>query len=91
MPFNPKGDKDARQFQAAAYCEKGCVYLPHPSGEFLWLKDFEDEIFKQPSAAFRDQADAFAQLIIYLRTYLSEGWRARTGNTLQGINLEGVL
>lgn len=89
--FNPKGDKDARQFQAASFCEKGCVYLPHPSEKFPWLKDFEDELFMTPSSAFRDQSDAFAQGIIYLRSYLSEGWRSRTGNQLEAITLEGVL
>lgn len=91
IPFTPKGDKDARQYQAASFCEKGCVYLPHPSEQFLWLKDFEDELFKQPSAAFRDQADAFSQLVLYLRSYLSEGWRSRTNNQLSVANLEGVF
>lgn len=91
IPFSPKGDKDARQFQAASYCEKGCILFPTPSDKFPWLFDFESELFKQPSAAFRDQADAFSQMILYLRAYLSEGWRARTGNEIQGINLEGVL
>lgn len=91
MPFMPKGDKDARQYQASSFCEKGCVLLPHPSEKFPWLLDFEDELFKQPSATFRDQADAFSQLILYLRSYLSEGWRARTGNELETVNLEGVL
>ena len=91
VPFQPKGDKDARQYQAASYCEKGCVYLPEPSEDFPWLKDFEDEIFKQPSAAFRDQADAFAQLILYCRVDLSTGWRARTNNQLEQLNLDGVL
>jgi predicted phage terminase large subunit-like protein len=91
IPFTPKGDKDARQYQSASFCEKGCVLLPHPSGKFLWLKDFEDELFKQPSAAFRDQADAFSQLILYLRSYLSEGWRARTHNLLEAPSIEGAL
>ncbi len=91
IPFTPKGDKNARQYQAASYCEKHCVLFPFPSEEFPWLKDFEDELFKQPSAAFRDQADAFTQLVLYLRAYLSEGWRARTGNQFQDVDLEGVL
>lgn len=91
VAFTPKGDKDARQFQAASWCEKSCIILPHPSLEFRWLVDFEDELFKQPSAAFRDQADAFSQLVIYLRSYLSEGWRARTGNVLPIPELDGVL
>jgi predicted phage terminase large subunit-like protein len=91
MPFTPKGDKDARQFQAALWCDKGCIHLPHPSPDFPWLFDFEDELFKQPSAAFRDQADAFSQLVIYLRNFLSDGWRARSGNVLAQTNFDGVI
>lgn len=89
--FNPRGDKDARQFQAASYCELGCVLFPHPSPDYPWLLDFEEEIFTTPSSPFRDQADALSQLILYLRSYLSEGWRARTENQLQIPTLEGVL
>lgn len=91
FPFTPKGDKDARQFQAASYCEKGCVYFPHPSEKFGWLKEFEDEIFMTPSSAFRDQSDMFAQMILYLRSYLSAGWQSRTGNERELMQIQGVL
>jgi predicted phage terminase large subunit-like protein len=91
VPFTPKGDKEARAFQAATWAEKGCIDLPHPSHEFLWLKDFEDELFKFPSSAYRDQVDAFSQLVLYLRNYLASGWQARTGNDRTMPILEGVL
>jgi predicted phage terminase large subunit-like protein len=90
-PFNPKGDKEARAFQAAVWAERGCISLPYPSSNFLWLKDFEDEIFKFPSSAYRDQVDALSQLILYLRNYLALCWQARTSNQRQETSLEGVL
>lgn len=90
-PFQPKGDKEARAFQAATWAERGCISLPYPSSDFLWLKDFEDEIFKFPSSAYRDQVDAFSQLVLYLRNYLAQGWQARSGNQRTMPSLEGVL
>ena len=89
--FNPKGDKTARAFQASQWCENGSAFLPHPSNEFEWLLDFEDEIFKFPSSSFRDQSDAFSQLILYLKNYLSQGWRARTSNQIKRPVINGVL
>lgn len=91
QPFNPKGTKEARQYQAATFCEKGCVYLPHPSLQYPWLPDFEEEIFTVPSSPYKDQADAFSQLIWYLRSFLNLGWQSRTSNQRQPIKLEGVF
>lgn len=91
VSFNPKGTKEARQYQAASFCEKGCVYLPYPSLNLKWLPDFEEEIFTVPSSPYKDQADAFSQLVWYLRMFLSLGWQARTNNQRQPVKLEGVL
>jgi predicted phage terminase large subunit-like protein len=91
MAFNPKGAKDARQYQAASFCEKGCVLLPYPSLDLPWLPDFEEEIFSVPGSPYKDQADAFSQLIWYLRIFLTLGWQARTSNQRKPIQLEGVF
>ena len=79
VPFQPIGDKDQRANQAAVWCRNDCVLLPEPSDQVPWLLEFEDELFGVPASVFRDQADAFAQLVIYTENYLSEGWRARGG------------
>jgi hypothetical protein len=39
----------------------------------------EDKAFAIPSATYRDQADAFAQLIIYCENLLASGYHARGG------------
>jgi predicted phage terminase large subunit-like protein len=82
VPFQPVGDKDMRANQAAVWCKNDCVLLPEPSDEVLWLADFEDELFAIPSSQYRDQGDAFAQLVIYTENLLAEGWRARGGATV---------
>lgn len=79
VPFQPVGDKDTRANQAAVWCKNDCVLLPEPSEQVPWLADFEDELFAIPTSTFRDQADAFAQLIIYTENVLAEGWHARGG------------
>lgn len=85
VAFQPSGDKDQRANQGAVWCRNGCVLIPHPSPEAPWLHDFETELFSFPGSAFKDQVDAFSQLIIYIENLLAEGWRARQnqgGNTL---------
>jgi predicted phage terminase large subunit-like protein len=77
VPFNPKGDKIARAYEAAKWCEKGMVVLPPPGEQTGWLMDFEDEIFTFPNSKFKDQVDALSQLCDYLSFYLSEGLTAR--------------
>lgn len=91
VTFNPKGTKEARQYQAASFCEKGCVYLPYPALNRTWLPDFEDEIFTVPASPYKDQADAFSQLVWYLRNILVIGWQARTNNQRKPMSLEGVF
>lgn len=75
--FQPSGNKTQRAQQAAVWCSNGMVALPHPGDSCIWLMDFEDELFNFPQAAFKDQVDAFSQMIIYLENFLAEGFRAR--------------
>lgn len=77
MPFMPTEDKVTRAQQAAVWCKNGCVLLPHPHGDAPWLLDFEDELFDFPGSVFKDQVDAFSQLILWTENLLAEGWRAR--------------
>ncbi len=79
IPFQPQGDKDTRANQAAVWCKNDCILLPEPNETVPWLLDFEDELFSVPTSTFRDQADAFAQLVIYCENILAEGFRARGG------------
>ncbi len=79
VPFQPVGDKDTRANQAAVWCKNDCILLPEPSGAVPWLLDFEEELFGIPSTTYRDQGDAFAQLIIYTENILAEGFHARGG------------
>lgn len=84
MPYTPKGDKIARAYEAAKWCEKGCVIFPPPSEDTPWMIDWETEIFNFPNAAYKDQVDAFSQLCDYLSYYLAEGLAARaTGRTIK--------
>jgi predicted phage terminase large subunit-like protein len=77
VPFNPKGDKIARAYEAAKWCEKGMVVLPAPNDQTAWLNDFEDELFNFPNTQYKDQVDAFSQLCDYLSFYLAEGLEAK--------------
>lgn len=77
VAFQPMGDKETRAQQASVWCKNGSVLLPIANAAATWLIDFEDELFTFPSGTFKDQVDAFSQLIIYLEHILSEGYRAR--------------
>jgi predicted phage terminase large subunit-like protein len=79
IPFQPVGDKDTRANQAAVWCKNDCVLLPEPSDQVPWLMDFEEELFALPTSTYRDQGDAFAQLLIYCENILATGFRARGG------------
>jgi predicted phage terminase large subunit-like protein len=80
VAFQPSGDKLQRGNQAAVWCKRDSVLLPHPDEEAEWLADFESELFNFPLSMFKDQADSFAQLVIYIENLLSAGWHAREGN-----------
>ena len=77
VAFQPTGDKYTRGQQAAVWCKRDCVLLPYPGEDVDWLYEFESELWNFPLSVFKDQVDAFAQLIIYLENMLSTGWRAR--------------
>jgi len=77
IPFQPVGDKPTRAEQAAVWCSNGCVLLPLPGPSVPWLMDFEDELFNFPGTTYRDQVDAFSQLIIYTENLLAAGYRLR--------------
>lgn len=77
VPFNPKGDKIARAYEAAKWCEKGMVILPPPDEDHPWVHDFEEELFTFPNSKFKDQVDMLSQLCDYLSFYLAEGLAAR--------------
>ena len=79
VAFQPSGDKEQRGNQAAVWCKRNSVLLPHPNEAAEWLHEFESELFSFPLSLFKDQADSFAQLVIYIENLLSEGWRAREG------------
>jgi predicted phage terminase large subunit-like protein len=83
IPFQPVGDKDTRANQAAVWCKNDCVLLPEPSDTVPWLLDFEEELFAIPTSTFRDQADAFAQLIIYTENLLAVASAPRRGEWRQ--------
>ena len=79
VAFQPSGDKEQRGNQAAVWCKRNSVLLPHPHESAEWLHEFESELFNFPLSVFKDQADSFNQLVIYIENLLSEGWRAREG------------
>ena len=81
VPFKPAnyGDKVQRAQQAALWCKRGCVLLPHPSVAAPWLHDFERQLFGFPDTEYKDMVDALAQLVIYLEHILATGWRSRGG------------
>lgn len=74
FPVGSKG-KQYRAQQASVWCQRGCVLLPQPSEDVPWLFAFEDELFNFPGSMYKDQVDAFAQIIIYLEWYLSAYWQ----------------
>ena len=64
---------------ASVWCRNGMILLPEPGPGAEWLMDFEDELFSFPQSVYKDQVDAFAQALLFLENYLSEGWTARRG------------
>lgn len=77
VAFNPKGSKEERASQASKWCEKGCIVLPIYSDKYKWLYNFEDELLTFPNSEFKDQTDAFSQLLDYVSNYLQQGLEYR--------------
>lgn len=77
--FMPTGSKAYRYRQSTQFIARGDVQLPHPSLEVPWLMDFLEQLKMVPTAQHDDQADAFAQLIIWLDPTLNAGYHARHG------------
>lgn len=77
IAFEPHGDKSVRAQQAGVHCKNGSVLLPHPTGSVPWMIDFEDELFDFPGSTFKDQVDAFSQLILFTENLLAAGWEGR--------------
>jgi predicted phage terminase large subunit-like protein len=80
-PSKPEvqGSKAYRATQAATWCRRGMVLLPHPSADVPWLHTFEDELYSVPTATYWDQVDAFSQLVFFVEHLLQAGWEARGG------------
>lgn len=74
IEYAPKGSKEERANQAAVWCKRGMVMVPHPGPDSMWLADFERELFNFPDSQFKDQVDAFCQVILYLENFLIAGW-----------------
>jgi predicted phage terminase large subunit-like protein len=77
-PVNPMNDKNARCQLISNFLEKGMVILPQPdSTNAEWLNLFEEEIFEVPNSAYRDQSDAFSQLVWFVSNYLETALTGR--------------
>lgn len=68
--FTPRLSKDERAVQAAHAVRAGRVWLPLPDEAVPWLPAFERELYDLPQSTYRDQSDAFSQLVIFCRNYL---------------------
>lgn len=71
--FQLDSGKVGRAQEAAIRCQNGSVLLPHPDNSVPWLFDFEQEVFSFPQSAFKDQTDAFTQVVLYTKHLLLEG------------------
>lgn len=62
IPCKPTDDKIVRFHAQASRVEGGQVLLPRSAP---WLPDFLKEICGFPNSKFKDQADAFSQLLLH--------------------------
>ena len=75
--FDPNQvSKAVRARLASLWCERGRVILPQPSSEYPWLYDFEDLLYRFPSAKIDDPIDSFTQAILFLENLIAEGYHA---------------
>lgn len=81
--YRPKDSKDERLRRSAIWMKNGCYLLPAIDDKTRvqdappWLAAYEQELFGAPNSQYRDQADATAQIIIYLETFLEQGFKER--------------
>lgn len=79
--FQPTGTKEYRARLSSVWCERDCIQLPWPSGD--WYTDFLDpeqgQLWMFPNAPHDDLVDSFTMGVLYLENFLSEGWHARQG------------
>jgi predicted phage terminase large subunit-like protein len=83
LPFQPEGSKEHRAELAAVWCMQGCVWLPQPSAAVPWLRALEDELWSFPASQYKDQTDAFSQLILHISRRLTQGREAREWTAMQ--------
>lgn len=75
IAISPHGsDKETRAAAAAPAIEAGLVLLPHTAP---WLYDFETEVHYFPNSDFKDQVDAFAQGLNWLKMNAADRYRIR--------------
>lgn len=68
-PINPTDSKEMRYRAVTPECESSNVYLPFPDDPGnSWVPGLVAELRTVPAATHDDQADAFAQALIELRT-----------------------
>jgi predicted phage terminase large subunit-like protein len=61
---HPKGDKTSRVLQASGIIQAGRLFIPDQAH---WVADFLAELLGFPGAAFDDQVDAIAQLLLWVQ------------------------
>ncbi len=66
--FQPKGDKVSRAMIASVFCENGKVFFSETDED--WLEVFKKELFSFPNSSYRDQVDAFTQLVYFTKEFL---------------------
>lgn len=75
--FDPQESKELRAHRVSTWCQRDCVWLPHPHDAVPWLFDFEDELYDFPESAYADQIDAFSQGLWMLHPHIERGYWAR--------------
>ena len=68
FPISPKDDKKTRLLRVSPLIENGTVLFPNNNPD--WWRIFERELLTFPNSKYKDQVDAFSQLL--------ENWTLRT-------------
>jgi predicted phage terminase large subunit-like protein len=75
--WSPTQSKEYRAGQAAIWCWRDGVLLPHPAASVPWLGDFEYALEHYPALAHDDDIDSFTMGILFLEHFLERFWQAR--------------